>query len=115
MTDQAQRTAWALEQFNSFVNSYTPPAMWVHCRDGIEHVRRTVRAIAPAADGPLVGYAVFAQRPDRKRESGFEHIAISTVFDDLASAQNAYDCAASKGVVEGCKYFTICAVQQIST
>ena len=113
MTDPAQRTAWAIDQFQSFVNSYTPPAMQVHCREAIAHVKRVIRAIAPSSDAPLVGYAVFGQKPDREYESGFEHIAVSVVTDHLGQAQNAYDYCVSKGEVAGCKYFVICAVQQI--
>jgi hypothetical protein len=120
MTDQVQRTAWALDQFEGFVAEWTPPATLPHLIDNddnpAEMVRRAIRAIAPPAPGTrLVGYAVFGQKPDRERESGFEHIAISAVFDDLAQAQNAYDFAQSKGEVAGCKYFVICAVQQIPT
>jgi hypothetical protein len=77
--------------------------------------KRVIRAIAPSSDAPLVGYAVFGQKPDRERESGFEHIAVSAVADHLAQAQIAYDYCVDKGEVHGCKYFVICQVRQIST
>lgn len=44
MTDQAQRTTWAVQRFESFVNAYTPPAMQVYCRDEIANVQRAIRA-----------------------------------------------------------------------
>lgn len=120
MTDQAQRTAWALQQFESFVGNWAPPVMQAQAAPNdlsneVEHVVRAIRSIAPPQTHPLVGYAVFGQLPDRKRDSGFEHIAISATFDELGQAQNAYEHAKSKGVVAGCDYFVICAVQQVST
>lgn len=88
MTDQAQRTTWAVQRFESFVNAYTPPAMQVYCRDGIANVQRAIRAIAPPMVSRVVGYAVFAEVPDRERDCGFEHIAISAISETLAGAEN---------------------------
>lgn len=57
-----------------------------------------------------LGYVVCGQLPDRKRESGFEHIPVSAVFDEPAEAQNAYEYAKPKGVVQGCDYFVTAPV-----
>lgn len=113
MTDQTQRTVWALQQFQSFVDRWTAPAMQEFLQDDILHVKDCIRLIAPPYENPVVGYAVFGQRPDHERESGFEHVAISAVADTLGQVQNAYDYAVSKGDAKGCDHFVICAVQQI--
>lgn len=91
MTDQAYRTVWALQLFNGFVNAFTPPAMQVHCREQIEAVRIAIRAIAPAPEAKILGYGVYAQRPDRHRDNGFEHIAICALSETLAGAENVFD------------------------
>lgn len=36
----------------------------------------------------VVGYVVFAEVPDRERDCGFEHIAISAISETLAGAEN---------------------------
>jgi hypothetical protein len=91
MTDQAQRTAWAVQRFESFVNTFTPPALQVYCRDDIIAVRRAIRAIAPGQAAQVLGYGVYAQVPDRKRASGFEHIAICALSETLAGAENVFE------------------------
>ena|ERR1700722_10135836 len=98
MTDQAYRTVWALQQFMGFVNSFTPPAMQVHRRDEIEHVKAAMKAIAPAPEAKILGYGVYAERPDRDRENGFEYIAICALSETLAGAENVFD-----GTVERAK------------
>ena len=98
MSDQDQRTTWAVQQFTGFVNTFTPPAMQVYCRDEIAKVRAAIRAIAPGPEASVLGYGVYAQRPTIERDSGFEHIAICALSDTLAGAERVMD-----GTVERAK------------
>jgi hypothetical protein len=45
MTDEAQRAAWALQQFQSFVDHWTAPATRQYLKADIQHVKDTIRAI----------------------------------------------------------------------
>ena len=125
MSDQAQRTEWALELFRGFVKAWTPPSVlnmimdergvegWIDSRPG-EQVIAAIRAIAPEPDDSRrVGYAVFRKDFDteyqRERPSGFIYTIVGDVFENLAQAQN---------VLEYCKTeregeHVICEIQQI--
>jgi hypothetical protein len=120
MTDQAQRTAWAVQLFEGFVNAYTPPAMQIHCRDQIDAVRRAIRAIGVAEPIGL-GYAVYGLKPEtreRRRESGFETVVVSAVFDKPPTSVLESSIEGepwTSGVREGLRFFGICQLQQVRT
>lgn len=138
MTDQQQRPAWALQKFEAFIKNWVAPAMQSHLLDNdeneAERLRNSIRSIAPPQRNPVVGYAVFAEREDRDHASGFQHICLSAVFDNLAQAQNVYDSCIAKAkatlaippqerrLLDGSvvtagelRWFAICAVQQVTT
>ncbi len=91
MTDQQQRTQWAIDIFNGFVQSWVPPAvsrgLWTK-RNPVnddERVRTAIRDIAPIPDADAhIGYAVYKQDPDltynRDRPSGFIYTQVNVLI-----------------------------------
>jgi hypothetical protein len=125
MTDQAQRTAWALQLLEGFIQRWVAPAMQEHLLDNDtndgEQLRRAIRAIAPAEQVDRLGYAVYGLKPEtreRRRESGFEAVVVSAVFDKppTAALESSIEGEPwTHGVREGLRFFGICQLQQIST
>lgn len=129
MSDQQQRTAWAVEKFRDFVKAWTPPAarrqllhdgaamrvdLDAELRDG-ERVINAIKAIAPKDDGKThVGWAVFKREHDneylRERKSGLIHTMISAVFEDPAQADNA---CRSQRKRQPDQHFIICEIREI--
>lgn len=82
MIGEAERAGWALQLFDGFVDTWTPRALPPELQAHVKQVRTAIAAIAPPIPNRVVGYAVFALKADRDRECGFEHIAVSAVFDE---------------------------------
>jgi hypothetical protein len=98
-----------------FVENWTPPAIQgAQLRDDVRHILDVIRAIAPGVAARAVGYAVYEQIPDRERDCGFEHLAVSAVMETLAQAENALEYC-REHADNPRKYFVICAVQQNPT
>lgn len=116
MTDQQQRTQWALDRFRSFVNMWVAPGVTsmqevIAARDRVDE---SIRAIAPK-DNPPIGWAVFQREIDadwdiRQRPSGFVHTLTSAVFDKLGHAENAHQ-GASKRHPEN--QYVICEIREL--
>lgn len=121
MANQAQRTAWALQLLEGFVDTWTPLGAQPHLLDELDQLRRAVRAITPDEQTEVLGYAVYGLRPEtreRKRESGFETVVVSAVFDQPAAAVLESSIQGepwTHGVREGLRFFGICQLQQIRT
>lgn len=121
MTDQQQRTAWALQLLEGFVDTWTPLGAQPHLLDELDKIRRAIHAIAPAEQTTGLGYAVFGLRPEtleRKRESGFETVVVSAVFDQPPTRALESSIEGEpwpSGVREGLRFFGICQLQQIRT
>lgn len=121
VSDQAQRTQWALDLFREFIRNWAPMAMQsilTDDRDGSDNpgqkVRRAIRNIAPQADDTRrVGWAVFKREHDREysreRPSGWVHTMVSAVFEEPAQATNALAFLKSKST----DHFVICEIQEI--
>lgn len=119
MTDQQQRTQWALDLLQSFIREWTPQAvrreMFDRFTGPAQQIRSAIAAIAPTEDDKAhVGWAVFKQEHDReyRREwpSGFTHTQVGVVFETDYQVAN---------VLAGCKtkdpkgeYF-ICEIRRI--
>jgi hypothetical protein len=95
MTDQQQRTQWALDLFHSFMLTWTPPGahglMKFSDADGV--VTDAIRAIAPPGHGECIGWAVFKREIDadwdrRQHPSGYVHTQVGVVFDKPEHAAN---------------------------
>jgi hypothetical protein len=117
MTDQAQRTEWALQQFAGFVEAWAPPAVQNDERlvADVQHVMRTITAIAPIGDAvPVLAWVVVSQRYDAKTKSRFKYEVVTAVFEDIAQAQNAYESCLERRSERGVKYF-ICALREVTT
>jgi hypothetical protein len=127
MSDQQQRTQWALDLFHSFVKSWTPPAIQATLltpSGAARQVIDAIRAIAPQADDTRrVGWAVFARRHDteysRERPSGWVHTMVSAVFEEPAQATNALAYIVKRDAENVAKggergvHFVICEIQEI--
>jgi hypothetical protein len=102
MSDQKQRTQWALEQFAGFVRAWTPTGALPQVLQARIPVENAIRAIAPQADDTRrVGWAVF------KRE---HHTMISAVFENPVQADNA--CRSRRKRYPD-QTFVICEIQEI--
>jgi hypothetical protein len=119
MTDQQQRTQWALDLFAGFIRQWTPAAMHEHLTDRIpsdgENVRAAIRAIAPKDGNPPIGWAVFQRHIDtgydiRQHPSGYLHTLTSAFFDKPAHAENAHQ-GASKRHPEN--QYVICEIREV--
>jgi hypothetical protein len=93
MTDQQQRTQWALDVFASFVRMWTPPVAVEQVHISAASVDTAILQIAPKADNEPIGYGVFKREIDadwdiRQRPSGFVHELVSAVFDKPAHADH---------------------------
>src|SRR4051812_35852309 len=120
MTDQQQRTQWALDTFRSFATSWAPRVMMEDLtspwHSAIETVNRSIRAIAPKDDSKaIIGYGVFQREIDadwdiRQHPSGFVHTLISAVFDKPHFAENAHQ-GASKRHPE--RQYVICEIREV--
>jgi hypothetical protein len=120
MTNATDR---AIAAFRQFTEAWIGPAAHesLYASGAAEAVQAAIRAIAPAEAKPTVGYVVFGLQPEtreRRRESGFELIPVSAVFDELAQAENAYNGSTKgmpwqRGIRDGMAGFILCSVQQI--
>jgi hypothetical protein len=120
MSDQQQRTTWALDMFESFVQRWTPAAAHPHLAKGkaseAEVVRSAVYAIAPKDDSKaVIGYGVFQREIDadwdiRQRPSGYVHTLISAVFDKLDHAENAHQGACRR---HPDNQYVICEIREV--
>jgi hypothetical protein len=116
-------TDLAIRAVNEFIETWLAPAARAHLGDDIAYDKliTAIRAIAPAEQTKGLGYAVFGLRPEtreRKRESGFETVVVSAVFDRppteaLESSMEGEPW--TSGVREGLRFFGICQLQQIRT
>lgn len=115
MSDTAQRTQWAIDQFASFVRTWTPTGALPLVIPSRVPVENAIRAIAPHDDGTAtVGWAVFKREHDdqydRQRPSGYRHAMISAVFEDPVQVDNAYrSCVKSRPGT-----FVICEIREIA-
>jgi hypothetical protein len=115
MSDQKQRTQWALEQFAGFVRAWTPTGALPQVLQARIPVENAIRAIAPQADDTRrVGWAVFKREHDteydRERPSGWVHTMISAVFENPVQADNA--CRSRRKRYPD-QTFVICEIQEI--
>lgn len=116
MSDQQQRTTWALDLFVGFVKAWTPPAMQASILgwDGAaSKVGDAIRAIAPKDDGKTrIGWAVFSKRQDRdydrERPSGYVYAQESAVFENPVQADNAHKACVKRG-----GEYIICEIREI--
>lgn len=126
MTDQEPRTSatdLAIRALNEFIDAWIGPAAIAHLADhrDLSTVYAAIRAIAPAEQTTGLGYAVFGLRPEtleRKRESGFEAVVVSAVFDQppIRALESSIEGEPwPSGVREGLRFFGICQLQQIRT
>jgi hypothetical protein len=99
MSDQQQRTQWALDLFDGFVRGWTPPAAQEFAPTlavDMVRVNDAIRAIAPKNDSKtVIGYAVFRREIDatydiRDYPSGYRHSIVGAVFDRLMHAENVH-------------------------
>lgn len=118
MSDQQQRTQWALDLFREFIVAWTPAAMREQLlgseKRSAHGVREAIKAIAPKDDGvATVGWAVFKREHDtdydRERPSGYVHTIASAVFEDIAQADNAQAYRAARNDGE----YIICEIREI--
>lgn len=121
MTDQQQRTQWALDRFRQFIVDWTPAATRQQLLDTAlaystaEQVRSAIRAIAPKGDTEPMGYGVFQRQIDvtynhRDHPSGYVHTLTSAVFDKPAHAENAHK-GATKRHPEN--QYVICEIREV--
>jgi hypothetical protein len=120
MTNATDR---AIAAFRQFIDGWVGTKAQQHAYDSgaATLVQEAIRAIAPAEQKPTVGYLVCGLQPEtreRKRESGFELIPVSAVFDELGQAENAYNGSTKgmpwqRGIRDGMAGFVLCSVQQI--
>jgi hypothetical protein len=115
MTDQRQRTQWALDRFRSFVEKWTPPGAWSPSSGDRALIENAITAIAPRPDDTPIGYGVFRREIDadwdiRQRPSGFVHTLVSAVFDKPAQAENAHQGTCKRHPDQ---HFIICEIREI--
>jgi hypothetical protein len=119
----ANATDLAIRALNEFIEAWIAPAAQAHLADhsDLSTVYAAIRAIAPAEQTTGLGYAVFGLRPEtheRKRESGFETVVVSAVFDQPPTRALESSIEGEpwpSGVREGLRFFGICQLQQIRT
>lgn len=115
MSDQQQRTQWAVDRFRSFIHAWTAPASRSELVVDEVQVLTAIRDIAPKGDADPVGYGVFRREIDadwdiRQRPSGWVHTLISAVFDKPAQAENVH---ASQTKKHPDQHFIICEIREI--
>jgi hypothetical protein len=117
-------TDLAIRRLNEFIEAWVAPAAQAHLGDDAAYYKlvTAIRAIAPAEQTKGLGYAIFGLKPEtreRRRDSGFETVVVSAVFDKPPH----------KSFVDGCRErtywsnpdhqglidFGICQLQQIPT
>lgn len=119
MSDQQQRTQWALDLFQNFIRSWVAPAMQGHLMDnddnGGEKIRRAIKAIAPKDDGKAhVGWAVFKRERDtdydRERPSGWVHTQVGGLFETMTQVGNVLESRRKK---DPKGHYLICEIREI--
>lgn len=117
MSDQQQRTQWALDLFKGFVRTWVPlGAQALVSVDGAnKQVEDAIRAIAPKDDGTAtVGWAVFKREQDRdydrERPSGWVHTQVGAVFETMTQVGNVRDSCAKK---DPTGHYIICEIREI--
>lgn len=117
MSDQQQRTQWAVDMLRSFVGVWVAPGARAlpPVKGAVEMVENNIRAIAPKGDDTArVGWAVFKRDHDRdydrERPSGYVHTLIGAVFENPAQATNAQQACYSKHP-EGT--YIVCEIREI--
>jgi hypothetical protein len=116
-------TDLAIRALNEFIDAWIGPTARSHLADhrDLSTVYAAIRAIAPAEQTTGLGYAVFGLKPEtreRKRESGFETVVFSAVFDTPPTSVLESSIKGepwTHGVREGLRLFGICQLQQIRT
>lgn len=115
MSDQKQRTEWALSLFGGFVETWTPTGAGPLIVPARARVEQAIRDIAPMPDDTgRIGWAVFRREHDRdydrERPSGFVHTMISAVFETTTQAHNAYTSRVDRG--DGHRYL-VCELRAL--
>lgn len=101
MSDQKQRTQWALDVFAGFVRIWTPDGALALVTEAQATVAAAIRAISPLGHDEPVGWAVFRRELDttynhRDHPSGYVHTIISAVFDKPGQADTVYQSVTRK-------------------
>lgn len=117
MTDQQQRTQWALDRFRSFTREWVASAaqeLTVHANDAATVVR-AIEAIAPKDDTTAhVGWAVFKRERDadydRERPSGWIHTQVGAVFETMTQVSNVHASCVKK---DPTGHYLICEIREI--
>lgn len=115
MTDQQQRTQWALDVLLGFIRKWTPEAARPAMASDEVTLNAAIVAIAPRDVSEPIGYGVFRREIDadwdiRQRPSGWVHTLISAVFDKPAQAENVH---ASQTKKYPDQHFIICEIREI--
>lgn len=123
MTDQQQRTQWALDPldlFREFIRTWTPLATQSTLTDdGYSNagsmLREAIKAIAPKDDGKAhVGWAVFKRERDtdydRERPSGWVHTQVGAVFETMTQVGNVHQSCQKK---DPKGHYLICEIREI--
>jgi hypothetical protein len=79
-------TDLAIRALNEFIDAWIAPAARAHLGEDVAYDKLvdSIRAIAPAEKPTGIGYAIYGlkpETPERRRDSGFEAVVISAVFD----------------------------------
>jgi hypothetical protein len=115
MSDQQQRTQWALDLFQGFCSTWSPPGARIASHEARRQVEDAIRAIAPKDDGTAtVGWAVFKRENDRdydrERPSGWVHTQVGAVFETMTQVANVRDSCAKK---DPTGHYLICEIREI--